>query len=148
MKYYVGVEAEGKFKGALTLFIASDEAPLHKVRSFLNMHREIKNVYFGAQKTYGVPEKYIKLLDDDHWTFIVEVNDISQVLPIKEYAARKNVHIVCVLNDDRLALYTCAASLMFKLENKTALLVYDTIEPDYTSLSDIRYTMDKEVFFE
>jgi len=143
-KYYVGVEAEGPFKGAITLFIASDEASLEDVRKMITP--DIQNIYFGAQYTYGVPDKYIPIIKEERvWrNIIIEINKIEQVKDIIDLIQSKNVHVVLSINGevDLLGLN----NLLLKVENEKELIVYKLTKAGFTSLNDIRYSLDKEIF--
>lgn len=148
-KYFIGVEAEGPFKGTLTLFIASEEAPLENVESFLRKHPDIKNIYYGACRTYGIPTKYLPLLKDTHWTHIIETNCLSKLKNLTGEQRFSNVFIVFSITDDEDIDLTMFENFMLKINGYDGIMVHpveiDKNASEYTPNSDIRFLLDTEI---
>lgn len=148
--YFIGVEAEGLFKGKLTLFIASDTAAPERILEYLKDHREIENVYFGADGTCCLPTKYISLVKDIWDTgrkIIIEIDNMES----SEYALSKipdleNIYIVYTVTDELLLSPYLKKNCMIKFDGRKIEVLYSpNMHYLITERNDVRFSLDKKV---
>lgn len=149
--YFIGVEAEGPFKGDLTLFIASDEAPPEKIIEFLKEHEEIKNVYFGADGVCYMPKRYISLVNElillDK-KVIIEIDNMQSSIEELSELPVNNVFIVYKVEDDFILKDYQRENFMVKFDSGkwiSVLYSLNNFGVAVTKRNDVRFTMDKKI---
>jgi len=151
MDYFIGVEAEGAFKGSLSLFIASDKASPEKILAYLTENPAIKNVYFGAGGTCVIPEKYVNLIRvlclKKEYIVCAEI-DKADALRIfeQEEATSVPTELHVIFNTKQKKPCRCFS---IKFESDDEIAVSEKIERFYkTKKKDILFELDKEVIIE
>jgi hypothetical protein len=144
MDYFVGIEAEGPYKGTLTLYIASDKASPESVLEFLDKERTIHGVYFGANGTCTIPERYTGLiyeLCDKGYNVLAEIDNLDQLFffyKAKGIPAKLKVILTFHQRLDYIPS-------MIKFEGEENIVVLSSMKIDVTGVDDILFSMDKEV---
>ena len=144
--YFIGIEAEGPFKGRKTLFIASDKASPESIYNYLMEHEQIQNVYFGAGDTYTLPKKYEELVcilsEKDKWDIIIEVDKTEKIISLLSDMER--VHYIYTIKDD------CPGDAwLLKFEGKLFVTVSQKLsDRTVNKRNDFLYDLDKEVYLE
>jgi hypothetical protein len=150
MKYFIGAEAEGPFMGQPTLYIASDEAAPEEIIEYLLNEPTIQAVYFGANRTFALPKKYVPLVHKlvKHFKplhIILEI-DYMDALDVFEGDIPEGLIIVYTVHAD-LDKKVASGSFMIKFEGLEHHLVFSRATINYTKANDILYTLDKEITF-
>jgi len=149
MQLFIGNEAEGPDKGALTLFIGSKDVGNNEILKILSENPEIKRVYFGANNNQGISDINVELLE--HLTkeseVVIEINNPEQYAKIWDnlaYMQPDNIKVVLTLpvafDFDFMGCFD------IKLVNEKKEVVWFEMKSKYfTEPDDILYKTDKEV---
>jgi hypothetical protein len=148
--YFTGIEAEGPFKGILTLFIASDTVDPERILEYLKSHKEIENVYFGANDTCYLPDKYISLVKsiwDIGRRIIIEIDHMgSSEYILSKIPNYENIYIVYTIEDEFLLNQCLQRNCMIKFSGEKIKVLYSSnMDLSVTERNDVRFSLDKKV---
>lgn len=144
MDYFVGVEVEGPYRGAATLFIASDKANESAIIEYLTNTTSITHVYFGAWGTHCLPEKYVKLVHyllHKDWKVTLEIDSLTR-LDVFEGAVPDKLHIMLTFPKGYV---NADVEWSFKFDGIDKITVLNREKLYVNSSSHILYQLDKEI---
>jgi hypothetical protein len=148
MKYFIGAEAEGPNKGRPTLYIASDEAEPEAIMDYLIDNPTIRGVYFGANRTFALPKKYVplvhKLVNYFKPLHVILEIDYMDALDVFEGDIPEDLVIVYTIHAD-LDENVAGRAFMIKFEGSDYHLVFSRAMVHRTPANDILYKLDKEI---
>lgn len=140
---FIGTEAEGPYKGTLTLFVGEPDTSFPSILRVLALNRDIKQVYFGANNNRGISvenSRNVQDLLDSGYLVTIEITDMGQ-LEFITVSTQLLLHVVLAvpinrIGPDAVKFYTNDVVEWFDLRR---------VQSIQTSLTDPLYSKDTSV---